>query len=130
MRGDRLKEIREQRRISQRELAARCGIGEKQIWRYENNESEPSAGHLFKIARELFISADYLLGLVNQATFSYGGENLDLLEQEIVSLLRQKTIRGALDAIDQLTMYIRELEMSDDTWAHRENHEPLPDEYD
>jgi transcriptional regulator with XRE-family HTH domain len=130
MRGDRLREIREQRHISQRELAARCGIGERQIWRYENGESEPSASHVAKIARELFISADYLLGLVHQATFSYGGETLDNLEQEIVSLLRQKTIHAALDAIDQLTMYIREMEVTDHTWARGKYNEPNIDSFD
>lgn len=63
IRGDRLRETREQRGISQTELAQRCNIGEKGIWRYENGQGDPSADILARIARELDTSADYLLGL-------------------------------------------------------------------
>jgi len=63
IRGDRLREIREQRGVSQTELAQRCNIGEKGIWRYENGQGDPSADILARIARELDASADYLLGL-------------------------------------------------------------------
>ncbi len=61
--GDRIREIREGRGMSQTELAQRCGLGEKGIWRYENGQGDPSADILTRIARELDISADYLLGL-------------------------------------------------------------------
>lgn len=63
IRGDRIREIRERRGMSQTELGTRCGIGEKGIWRYENGQGDPSADILARIARELDSSADYLLGL-------------------------------------------------------------------
>lgn len=59
----RLRQIREKRGISQSDLAERCQIGEKGIWRYENGQGDPSADILGRIAQVLNISTDYLLGL-------------------------------------------------------------------
>jgi repressor LexA len=106
----RLRAIREKRGISQRELAARCNVGEKQIWRYENGESEPTAGQLIKIVRELATSSDYLLGLVDEQEDSYSGEELSTFEQEIVSLLRHRTVNNGLQAIQLIIEYIKEIE--------------------
>src|SRR4051812_37047705 len=61
--GDRLRKIRDKRGLSQRELARLCNIGEAQIYRYENSKGEPSADYLARIARQLEVSTDYLLGL-------------------------------------------------------------------
>ena len=63
VKGDRIREMREDQGMSQTELAQRCGLGEKGIWRYENGQGDPSADVLARISRELDISADYLLGL-------------------------------------------------------------------
>jgi transcriptional regulator with XRE-family HTH domain len=63
IRGDRLREARERQGFSQRELAERCHIGESQIFRYENGKGDPSADYLARIARELRVSADWLIGL-------------------------------------------------------------------
>lgn len=38
---DRLREVRESRNISQRELARRCGFSPAQIYRYESGDNEP-----------------------------------------------------------------------------------------
>lgn len=77
MRGDRLREARQ---LTQRELAARCGLGEKQIWRYENNESDPTGDYVARIARELEVSADYLLGLAEKPTDHFIPEELTVDE--------------------------------------------------
>lgn len=65
MRGDRLRSIRDMRGLSQPELGARVGVTGQQIYRYEKAENEPDADILAMLARELEVSADYLLGLVD-----------------------------------------------------------------
>lgn len=65
MRGDRLRHIRLQRGYSQSELAGMLDIGNKQIWRYENQETTPDSETAARIARLLGTSADYLLGLTD-----------------------------------------------------------------
>jgi transcriptional regulator with XRE-family HTH domain len=38
-------------------------MGNRQIWRYENNETDPGSESVAQIARVLRVSADFLLGL-------------------------------------------------------------------
>lgn len=103
MRSDRLKQVREQRGISQRDLAARCGMGEKQIWRYENGESEPSADHLTKLALELEVTADYLLGLVDSPGDHLAESELSPMERKLISAVRRGMIVEALEAMTTLS---------------------------
>lgn len=63
IRGDRLREAREQRGLSQRDLARLLNLGINQINRYEVNANDPSASVLARIAQELKVTTDYLLGL-------------------------------------------------------------------
>lgn len=49
--------------ISQVELAERTGIDRKQIGRYLKGENLPHHGNLGKLAEELHVSADFLLGI-------------------------------------------------------------------
>jgi len=66
MRHDRLKALRIQRGHSQGSLAEMLGMGEKQIWRYENGQTMPDADVVAKIARALNTTTDYLLGLADE----------------------------------------------------------------
>lgn len=63
LRGDRLRQTREKRGLTQRELAQLCGINDHQIFRYENGKADPMAASLEQVARHLQVSTDYLLGL-------------------------------------------------------------------
>lgn len=65
MRGDRLKQLRVLRGHTQESLAELLNIGNRQIWRYENGETEPDGDTIAKIARALDVSADFLLGLTD-----------------------------------------------------------------
>jgi transcriptional regulator with XRE-family HTH domain len=65
LRGDRIKEFRERKGLTQRELAEVSGVTLYQISRYENDRSDISADSLEAIARHLGVSTDYLLGLVD-----------------------------------------------------------------
>lgn len=48
--------------ITQRELANRTGLTEVSIGRYCNGQRSPNVNTIIKIANELHVNADYLLG--------------------------------------------------------------------
>lgn len=81
LRRERLRAIREQRGMSQADLAEQCGIGRNLIYRYEAKGVQPSSDHLAKIARTLNVSADYLLGLTDKPKGQYGDTLSDLDRQ-------------------------------------------------
>lgn len=49
--------------MTQQELARLCDLGPNQISRYENGLTEPSAAVVGRLAYELDVSIDYLMGL-------------------------------------------------------------------
>lgn len=98
MRGDRLKLVRDDQGYSQEKLAEMLNIGQLQIWRYENGETEPKGEVLARIAKFLNVSTDYLLGLTDDP---HGHLQNDLSEKErrILSALRNNEPIQAIKAI-------------------------------
>jgi transcriptional regulator with XRE-family HTH domain len=68
LRGDRLRDMRHKRGMSQDELAERIKTTRQQIGRYEKGKSEPTAHVLSGLADTLVCSSDYLLGRVDSPT--------------------------------------------------------------
>lgn len=64
--AERLKETRLEKRLSQSELAAMIGVSQANIARWERGVQDASAASIYELARQLGISADYLLGLKNE----------------------------------------------------------------
>ena len=60
--AERLVNLRSERKLSRREVAAGTGITERTYQRYENSERDPSAPVLLALAEYYHVSADYLLG--------------------------------------------------------------------
>lgn len=58
----RIKELREEHRLTQKELAEKIGVAQSNISRWEKEEMEPAAGFVIKLADYFAVSADYLLG--------------------------------------------------------------------
>ena len=61
----RLRRLRERRRMSRQALGECCGLSRTVISRYERGEREPTASSLEKIADFFGVSVDYLLGRKN-----------------------------------------------------------------
>lgn len=60
--GERIKLIRQQKKLSQQELGEKAGIHQKNISKYEKDDVAPSALTLKAIADILEVTTDYLLG--------------------------------------------------------------------
>lgn len=60
----RLRRLRERKRVSRRVLADFCQISKNSVARYERGEREPVASVVCRMADYFEVSADYLLGRV------------------------------------------------------------------
>ncbi len=92
--SDRLRLIREKRGLSQRELARRCELSINQISRYENSVIEPSLSALQAIIRELAVSADYLLGFIDEIQDTPAPNALGTIEDELLKTYRREGWAG------------------------------------
>lgn len=63
--AQRLRKLRERRRISRRVLSGLCGLHHDAIRRYEMGEAEPTVDALIAIADFFEVSMDYLTGRQN-----------------------------------------------------------------
>lgn len=65
-RGNRIAELREQRKLTQEQLSIALGISRAALSHYEKNRREPDYETLIKIANHFKVSMDYLLGRTNR----------------------------------------------------------------
>ncbi len=63
--GDRLKDLRQDKNLSQVELANTIGVGKSIISLWEKNECEPTLTKLVAIADYFGVTIDYLAGREN-----------------------------------------------------------------
>lgn len=66
--GDRLKKLREEKNMYQKDLANILGVSAGAIGMYENNKRTPDFDILKKIADVFDVTIDYLLGRTNNPT--------------------------------------------------------------
>ena len=59
---ERLRNLREHRRISRKVMSELCGLSKNMIARYERGETEPTVSAVIQIADFFDVSADYILG--------------------------------------------------------------------
>lgn len=82
--GEKLKELREKSRMTQKQLAERIGIGKSTVAMYESQGRLPTAFVLLKVARTFHVSTDYLLGADPVQRLDLTGlteDDIDLLER-------------------------------------------------
>lgn len=63
--GDRLREARTNKELTQDEVASRLGVTRSVIARYESNTNDPPSENLRKLAEIYNVSTDWLLGRTN-----------------------------------------------------------------
>jgi len=89
-RGDRLKEIRELRGYSQDEVAERLQLGDTQMNRYEKGKADPSQEVLVRLATDLNVTTDYLLGLTDDPYAKTTEDDLSPEEKKLLDVFRQR----------------------------------------
>lgn len=60
--GNRLKNLRVEKKLTQKDFAKHFGFSERQLRRYESDEFEPSMKTLIHFADYFDVSLDYLVG--------------------------------------------------------------------
>lgn len=97
--GNRLRQIRETRGITQEALAEKLGVRIQQIWRWESSKTDPAGHFIVKIAESLDISSDYLLGLSDDPAANLTEEELTPMERKLIMAVRQGQIMEALETL-------------------------------
>ena len=67
MLGQKIRDLRKQKRLSQTELGKYIGVSQTTVTAWENGRAEPSSGYLSKLADYFNVSTDYLLGRPEKA---------------------------------------------------------------
>ena len=90
--GERLRNLRKQKNLTQKQLAALIGVKNSIISFYEVGDRFPSPEMLIKLSRVLGVSTDYLLGLGTVETMDVSGldDEDKLLLHAMASRLRKK----------------------------------------
>ena len=81
--GERLKILRKNKGISQRELGDIIGLKKSTVSLYENNKTEPNDEIKIIIARYFNVSADYLIGVIDEEVCYYSGKKFLIYPDEM-----------------------------------------------
>ncbi len=90
--ADRIKKLREDKRMTQTELAKKLGITRSSVNAWEMGISVPSTQYVVELAGIFKISTDYLLGVATSSSVNVAGlteEDIHLV-YEVISYLREK----------------------------------------
>ena len=90
--GQKLRELRKQHNLTQKELASMIGVKNSVISFYEVGERLPSPEIIRKLAETLHVSADYLMGIEKNESVDISGlsEHDKSLVRSLVYSLREK----------------------------------------
>ncbi|MCX4287403.1 MAG: helix-turn-helix transcriptional regulator [Clostridia bacterium] len=93
----RIKELRQEKELTQIDIAKGINTSQRNISRWENGENEPSSSFVIKLAKYFDVSTDYLLGITSDdnaklystPTAAPMGESLTASERKLLSDFRQ-----------------------------------------
>ena len=90
--GQRLRELRKEKNLTQKQLAAQIGVRNSIISFYEVGDRIPSPEIIIKLASVLHVSTDFLMGVEKKETIDVSGldENDKKLVRALVEILREK----------------------------------------
>lgn len=104
MRRDRLKQRREELGLSQADLAARIKTDGNTIYRYEKEGSvDPTSEAVERLSRELNVTSDWLLGLVDEKTGHLEEEGLSPVERRLLDAARKGELADIMKVALELT---------------------------
>ncbi len=90
--GDKLKALRIERKLTQKQLADQVGVTISTISSYESGSRYPSYDILISLSRIFHVSTDYLLGLEKAKTVDVNGLSDREIEviRRLISLLKDR----------------------------------------
>ena len=88
--GEKLKSLRLQKNLTQKQVADRIGLAISAVSSYESGTRYPSYDVLVKLARIFHVSTDYLLGMTDKRNIDVTGlsDNEIELVSQLVDMLR------------------------------------------
>lgn len=98
-RGDRVKEERDILGFSQEDLASRLKLTQPQLADYENGKTEPMPALITRMAEELGVTTDYLLGTSNNRHQEVRVTDLSPEDQEVFNALQEGKNMEAIQII-------------------------------
>ena len=99
LRSDRLRQLRNARGFTQEALAERLELGIRQIHRYERGLSDPSGDVVARIASELSVTSDYLLGLSDDPAPCVSRLDLTPTEELLLDAFRRQRFDQATQVL-------------------------------
>ncbi len=87
--SDRIKNLREQRELTQTELAKRLGITRSSVNAWEMGISVPSTQYIVELANIFDVSTDYLLGVNRSSSICVAGltdKDIELIHSIVLHL--------------------------------------------
>lgn len=102
--GDRLKELRKERNLTQEDIGKICDVAKNTISNWENNINQPPLEIVKKLAHYFGVTADYLLGLNQNDVNRIDKLNIALREAGMIDNnenLNEEEIKLALDQARQ-----------------------------
>lgn len=90
--GEKLRTLRTEKNLTQRQVADRIGLAISAVSSYESGTRYPSYDVLVKLARIFHVSTDYLFGITNTRNIDVDGLNDNEIElvSQLVDILRNK----------------------------------------
>ena len=76
--GDRLKELRKERNLTQEDIGNLCGVAKNTVSNWENNANQPSFDIVKKLAQYFGVTIDYLLNFTQNDV-----DNMERLKQAL-----------------------------------------------
>ena len=84
-----IKALREEARLTQKELAEKINTTNKNIWAYEKGIAQPSIETLIKLAATFNVSVDYLIGVTDDFEGQKKESALSYREQKLLRAFSQ-----------------------------------------
>lgn len=90
--GTKLKSLRIEKRLTQKQVADRIGLAISAVSSYESGSRYPSYDVLVRLAHIFHVSTDYLLGMTDKRNVDITGLEDDEIEvvSQLVEMLRSK----------------------------------------
>lgn len=90
--GEKLKSLRIEKKLTQKQVADRIGLAISAVSSYESGSRYPSYDILIRLAHIFHVSTDYLLGMTDKRNIDVTGLSDDEIEvvSQLVEMLRRK----------------------------------------